>query len=886
LKCTLELALKMSTVKELATTLFTGYHFLVLASVLFVVSCAQHKVATPNLGMQPGKLLLVKMQNEKVSGVEAISAWLKRQNKLPDPAQNALQQYPYESALLLQAFSTKSASTSIDQALLTLLEQHKQDISALSYIALSLYPIDAYRLADLLKQQADIDEQTIIIASLQAGLDPSRFMQPTASRELDDVIVPLIHSASLTLFNQQASYTASVKFKPLNSPTWQPALDLQWDPIRSALSGSIVHLEAATHYQVQVTISDKQEEISTQEMEFITRADTPPIDSNKIYYLRDFYQGGTLDLSALDIAGSEDGWAKIIGDDVVIVGDDEHEAAIEIGSQSYIMFENITVQGGAIHGIASRNAHHLWFNQCNISNWGRQAKVVKKGLAYASADTNEKPMNHDAGFSLIRTGVVVIENCEVHSPVGRANNWGYGHPFGPTAMLVSANHGNEALTGQYIIRNNRFYGSDAKRFNDVIESNINGRVYGGFVRDSAIYGNYLAYANDDIIELDGGQSNVLFYNNEIEQGYCGVSALPNMLGPSYIFNNYIHNLGDDRQATWAAIKLGGLMSAPAGVINIFENLVTTNSNGVAATRFQNDRTFWANIRNNIFIHSAYSKTIGFGVLDTMQYPETVISNNFIFNTKKQDVIVDAQLNQNFYDLEAVNQSTALAISGSTNNFQLNIPPEFVIHNFSRLSQASQSLREKLSEPSQILSKGDAYINFNAMVYQSFSNQNDDSDYKIGLNGQSITIANNSWIAMLYPYEMTKNTVVEFDFQTVGSKEIAALSFENDNQESKQQTYFMTGTQKWGFEEYAIGNVRSAHIVLKTGKRISGPIDRLVFVHDNDKPLTTFSSMTISNLQIYEDDQYYSSQSSAEHFPSIQIGRFTAQPALSSALNNE
>jgi hypothetical protein len=870
----------------LSKKLLKGRYFFVLACMLICVSCAQYKTSTPSPGLQPGALLLAKMQDEKVSGVDRISSWLKQQKKLPDTAQQAIQQYPQESAWLLQAFSTKGANTSIDHALLTLLEQHNQHIGTLSYLALSLYPIDAYRLADLLTQQADIDEQTIIIASLQAGLDPSRFMQPTASRELDDVIVPLIHSASLTVFNQQASHTASVKFKTLDSSTWQPALDLQWDPIRSALSGSIVHLEAATQYQVHITISDNQEIIKTVELDFVTRANTPPIDDNKIYYLRDFYQGGTLDLSVLGIAGNEDGWAKIVGDDVIITGDDEHEAAIEIGSQSYIMFENITVQGGSLHGIASRNAHHLWFDQCNISNWGRQAKLVKKGLAYASADPNERPMNHDAGFSLMRTGVVVIENCEVHSPVGRANNWGYGHPFGPTAMLVSANHPNEAFGGQYIIRNNRFYGSDTKRFNDVIESNVNGRVYGGFVRDSAIYGNYLAYANDDIIELDGGQSNVLFYNNDIEQGYCGISALPNMLGPSYIFNNYIHNLGDDRQATWAAIKLGGLMSAPGGVINIFENLVTTNSNGVAAARFQNDTTFWANIRNNIFIHGSYSKNKGFGVLDTMQYPESVISNNFIFNTKKQDVIVDAYLNQEFYDPEAVNQNNALAILGGENHFQLNIPPEYVIDNFSRSTHVSATLAAKVSEPNHYLSQRDAYIDFNNMAYQAFSKQDKDHDYQISEDGQSITIANNSWLAMLFDYDMTQNTVVEFDFQTFGSKEIAAISFENDNQETISRTYFITGTQPWGYDDYAVGNKKSTHVVLKAGERVSGPIDRLVFVHDNDEPRTPNAYITISNLKVYEANLYYSSQNSVENFSSIQIGRVSDQAATPSAGNNE
>ena len=86
-----------------------------------------------------------------------------------------------------------------------------------------------------------------------------------------------------------------------------------------------------------------------------------------------------------------------------------------------------------------------------------------------------------------------------------------------------------------IVRNNRLYGSDTNRFNDVIEGRQNSWRNGGFVRDSAIYGNYLAFANDDLVELDGGQRNVLFYNNELTQGYTGISVAPNRLGPNYIF---------------------------------------------------------------------------------------------------------------------------------------------------------------------------------------------------------------------------------------------------------------------------------------------------------------------------------------------------------------
>lgn len=98
----------------------------------------------------------------------------------------------------------------------------------------------------------------------------------------------------------------------------------------------------------------------------------------------------------------------------------------------------------------------------------------------------------------------MIEECEVHSPNLGANNWSVGHPKGANALQVWAYHDSDAYRGEFIVRNNRFYGSQDHRFNDVIEGRMNTERRGGFVKNSAIHGNYLAYANDDLIEIDGG----------------------------------------------------------------------------------------------------------------------------------------------------------------------------------------------------------------------------------------------------------------------------------------------------------------------------------------------------------------------------------------------
>ncbi|MDP5032383.1 right-handed parallel beta-helix repeat-containing protein, partial [Paraglaciecola sp.] len=562
---------------------------IVVCIIFSLVSCAQFD--TPKrmaIKGQPGDYFVEQIKEQHLSSLKEIVALLQHPDFKKQKAKTYLTKEVQDTAILLKEISF---SESTSQAIIQLSKTKPDKTEKWVAIGLQLYPIDAYRIIEQLYADSTIQESALESAALTAGLDPDRLLPATASGDLEYRIVPLINSASLTVYNQTEGAETRLWFKSSDSDKWLPALSLQWEPIMGALSGSIVRLQADTAYDIKLEYLDDSDVTEERLYSFKTRPNSPPIDPEKIYYLSDIYTGGQLNLTTLGIEGSETGWALIKGDGVEIIAGTEDESAIDIGSQSFIKFENIHVIGGKKYGVKSKNAHHIWIKGCDISQYGRVGEDMRDGVAYDTSESTT-PINYDSGIYLTNTGVVTIEDCEIHDPNGKANNWGYGHPNGPNAMLLSAYHPDEEYRGQYIIRNNRFYGTAEHRFNDVIESRSNGRIWGGFVRDSAIHNNYLAYANDDIIELDGGQSNVLFYNNEIEQGYCGVSAIPNMLGPSYIFNNFIHNLGDERQKSWAAIKLGGLISAPAGLVNIFENLIVTSSNGIASAGFKSDSTFW------------------------------------------------------------------------------------------------------------------------------------------------------------------------------------------------------------------------------------------------------------------------------------------------------
>ncbi|ABG39607.1 hypothetical protein Patl_1081 [Paraglaciecola sp. T6c] len=823
-----------------------GAHLLMATILLGLASCAQFDAPKHYaVNGQLGDYLVNQINQQKITSRSEIVSMLKDPSISSKKSNRFLIQNEQDTAILLKEITT---SQDVTQAVIRLIESDSKMASKWVTLALRLYPIDAYRMLEQLYADSTIQSTLLESAALKAGLDPARLFPATTSSDLDHRIVPLIHSASITIYNQSEDTDTRLWFKPSGATQWTPALALEWEPIQGALSGSIVRLEPQTVYEVKLEYVENGQIIDQQQYSFQTRPNSPPIDPDKIYYLSDIYTGGQLDLTTLGIQGSEEGWALIIGDGTEIVAAEGDNAAIDIGGQSYIKFENITVKGGRLYGIGAKQAHHLWIDGCDISEFGRAAGDMRDGVAYENVEST-KAINYDSGIFLQETGVVTIENCEIHSPKGKANHWQYGHPYGPSALLLAARHSVEEYRGQYIIRNNRFYGTDAKRFNDVIESRANARSWGGFLRDSAIHNNYLAYANDDLIELDGGQSNVLFYDNELEQGYCGISAIPNMLGPSYIFNNYIHNLGDERQKAWAAIKLGGLMSAPAGVVNIFENLIVTSSNGITASRFESDYTFWVNARNNVLIHDKYWTKMGQGIYDVEQYASSEFINNLIYNSSYQAPAVQANMGSDFYHPWSYQLSQIENINSTGASFDLEVDERFIISNFSSTSPASQSI---LAQTNSGVGESNAAINFNDTAIKSFDTQDEAGDYIINDTGATLTLLGNTWKSVQGEYEITPQTTLTFELKNNGAGEIVGIAFENDNQLTSSRLYKFSGTQQWSNNAYKYTNVGDFQtITLPIGQMSTGEIDRLVFVLDDDNPTGTLAEVSFKNVKFIE-----------------------------------
>ena len=660
----------------------------------------------------------------------------------------------------------------------------------------------------------------------------------------------LIESVNITMAGADETTSNNLQYRKVGDSEWLDANGLYYDPVGEQLSGAIVRLTPATAYEVKLSVQDNDGEHSIVET-VTTRANKPPIDPDKIYNLKDIYDGGVLNVEALGIEGSEDGWAMIKGDKAtpIIAGDDAKQA-IWLGAQSYVYFEDIVIEQGGDLGFFAEEAHHIWVNGCDISNWGREAAGYDRGRAY---DHEGRRINHDSAFYLRRTGVVTIENCYVHDPVLSANHWGYGHPKGSNAFIAFANHPDEAFQGQIILRNNTFMGSDSVRFNDVVESRYNLSEVGGFIRDSAIYNNRFAYANDDIIELDGSQHNVLVYNNEFSHAYGGISVAPNRQGPSYIFNNTTRKMGDERGEMWASLKAGGLSSNPEGQVNFFNNYVISERNGITASNVEGDNSFWVNAINNVLLSNNPSENSGFGVWDPQRGYRSRFINNYSFNLEDGEVRDNADISEPFYDDSLVNQDVAVELKTQPAPKTLPVPETDRIPNF---SVGGEQLVVGITDEDvgafhYRRAPVAGAIDFNTASLQSYGSQNQKNAFTPWHN--ELSLEGNTWLSLEGEYQITENTVLDATVYGEGNPELAGIGFDNDERIADDELIAFYGTQSFGIpvSGYESG-ARQQRFSLPVGQLLKhGEYSNMVFALDDDAPSAPeLPLLSLTNVRLY------------------------------------
>ena len=145
------------------------------------------------------------------------------------------------------------------------------------------------------------------------------------------------------------------------------------------------------------------------------------------------------------------------------------------------------------------------------------------------------------------------------------------------------------------------------------------------------------------------------------------------------------------------------------------------------------------------------------------------------------------------------------------------------------------------------------MNFNVNPVQSYGGGQDVSAaVTIEDGGSTLRIVGNGWKKIEFPYTITDDTILEFDFQSAAEGEIHGIGFDTDNSIDNPILVFkLHGTQKWGIRDFDnYGGETPQHYVIPVGQYYTGDVLYLTFANDHDIRRPTAESV-FKNVKVYE-----------------------------------
>ena len=349
---------------------------------------------------------------------------------------------------------------------------------------------------------------------------------------------------------------------------WTAALTPPYFEESKDYRGSIVHLEEDTEYEIRLTAAGSTlayGRVKTWASE-VPIAKTVEIDVTAQFPI------------TVSDKGSPTGWIRYTTKPGVKLVRDNKDSFFKVDGAEYVVFDDMRLDGGGGAGgfypIKIVNSKFVRVRNCEITGWGRTGKVDFTKLA-RTCTKEGKMINMDAAIHIGKGNAgVVVERCYIHDPLITSCSWFYSHPAGNEAVILGRpDHST-------VIRYNDFTGSDIHRWNDAVESHGNFDEDGGLNRDADVYGNFMIFAADDCIELDGGQQNVRCFDNRFESALCGVSIQGCMDSPVYVYRNGFFGMCEQFGDAGQTIKTGGGPHGEEAHAYIFDNLLWGPGTGI------------------------------------------------------------------------------------------------------------------------------------------------------------------------------------------------------------------------------------------------------------------------------------------------------------------
>lgn len=401
------------------------------------------------------------------------------------------------------------------------------------------------------------------IASIAGVADQARVTKIDPVRPGELRIEPMFSSAGLT-YGAASTEGLRIAFrkKPegrqdvYKEAEWAYAEDPRWFDEVSNYRGMIwgLHEDAAYEVEIRICAADGRVAEVPARGEFRTwKSDVPIARTVEI-------NPATVSFPmVISDQGTPDGWIRYtIKDRQVLRAQVTPDSTLFcVSDAAYILLDDMRVEApGARTVVQVEKSRGVRIRNCDISRYGLlgECRLDLCGHYVTGWDkSRNRPRGNGAAAVRIGRGAseVVVERCFVHDPGGRSTVWRHSHPTGPMAVVV------DGPSHSTVIRHNDFVGSDEHRWDDAVGGARNFEPDGGFNRTAEIYGNFMAFANDDAIELDGGQQNLLCRGNRFEGCLVGVSIQGNLVSPSYVLVNLFSGMDDEKGEFGQTVKTSG-----------------------------------------------------------------------------------------------------------------------------------------------------------------------------------------------------------------------------------------------------------------------------------------------------------------------------------------
>lgn len=122
-------------------------------------------------------------------------------------------------------------------------------------------------------------------------------------------------------------------------------------------------------------------------------------------------------------------------------------------------------------------------------------------------------------------------------------------------------------------------------------------------------------------------------------------------------------------------------------------------------------------------------------------------------------------------------------------------------------------------------------------------------------GSTLHLTGNAWKKIDFPYAITPNTILEFDFKSSAQGEIHGIGFDTDLSLSERRAFQLYGTQEWrwgisDFADYGSDAPGWKHYEIPVGQFYTGSFQHLFFAMDHDVSNPTGESY-FANVRVYE-----------------------------------